>query len=63
MKDALTRKPKLLMTRCNVKASGLCNNYLSYKSSISSKVSEEKKQKEKGNDVEKWLMGTNFLSP
>lgn len=40
--SVITEKPKLLLTRHNMKTFGLCNNHLSYKRSIVSKVSEKK---------------------
>lgn len=61
MWDAVTKKPQLRWTRSHMKAFGLCNNHLSYKSSISSKVSKKKKQRWKSKDTEKWLLGTICL--
>ena len=62
MRDAITRKSELLFPGSDVRALGLCDNHLAYKSSISSKVSKKKKKKkgEESKDREKVAPGHRF---
>lgn len=61
MRDAIPGKSEPLFPGSDVRAFGLCDNHLTYKSSVSSKVSEKKKKRgEESKDREKVAPGHHF---